>query len=318
MRVLVTGASGYVGRALAEQLVLAEHDVVTTRYLREVDVEGVDVVDSDVRDSDQVRQAVEGVDTVVHSAALVGASHGMADLKAVNVEGTRNIMDACIDFDVGHVVYISSTCVMDEYVDHFRSDESHPYPSEERDCYTRTKVEAERHVLGCSDRLKVTVLRPGWVWGPGAPGMYGLVRALDKGLFAMPGRGDNILHLVYRDNLASVIGQVVDGSALGKFIITDGSSTDLGTFLGCIRRCLGKDPRVPSLPFGLVYHVSAITGPIGRSLGIGLPDRLQMCNIGRNHEFDNRRSREVLGYEPVVGLEEGVARTVEWYREVRP
>lgn len=318
MRILVTGASGYVGRALAEQLVLAEHDVAATQCSREVDVEGVEVVDCDIRDLDQVRRAVEGTDTVVHSAALVGASHSMADLKAVNVNGTRNIIDACSELGVGHVVHISSTCVMDEYVDHFGSDESHPYPSEERDGYTRTKVEAERLALGHSNSLKVTVLRPGWVWGPESPGMYGLVRALDNGLFAMPGRGDNILHLVYRDNLASVIGKVVDGSAPGKFIITDGSSTDLGTFLGCLRSCLGKDPRVRSLPFGLVYRMSAVTGPIGRSLGIGLPDRLQTCNLGRNHDFDNRRSREVLNYDPVVGLEEGVARTVEWYRGVCP
>ena len=317
MRVLVSGASGYVGGALAERLVLAEHDVVATRNSREIDVEGVEVVDCDVRDLDQVRQAVEGADAVVHAAARVGANHSMADLMAVNVDGTRNIMDACSECGVGHVVHISSTCVMDSYVDHFGSDESHPYPSKARDGYTRTKVEAERLALGYSDRLKVTVLRPGWVWGPDAPGMHGLIRALDNGLFAMPGRGDNVLHLVYRDNLVSVIDRVVERAAPGKFILTDGSGTDLGTFVGCLRRCLGKDPRVPSLPFGLVYNLSAVTEPVGRSLGIGLPTRLQMCNLGRNHDFDNRRAREVLGYEPVVGLEEGVAMTVAWYREVR-
>ena len=318
MRVLVTGASGYVGRALVEQLVLAEHNVVATRHSREVDIEGAGVVNCDVRDLDQVRKAVEGADVVIHSAALVGVSKSMADLKAVNVDGTRNIMDACSALGVGHVVHISSTCVMDEYIDHFGSNESHPYPSEERDGYTRTKVEAERLALGYSDRLKVTVIRPGWVWGPGAPGMYGLIKALDKGLFALPGRGDNILHLVYRDNLASAIGQVVDGSACGKFIITDGPNTDLGTFVGCLRRRLGKDPRVRSLPFGLVYNLSAVTEPIGRFLGVGLPNRLQVCNLGRNHDFDNQRSREFLKYEPIVGLEEGIARTVRWYREGCP
>ena len=276
------------------------------------------MVDCDVRDLDQVRQAVEGIDAVVHAAARVGANHKMADLVAVNVDGTRNIMDASSECGVDHVVHISSTCVMDEYVDHNGTDESHPYPSRARDGYTRTKVEAERLALGYSDRLKVTVLRPGWVWGPDAPGMYGLIRALDNGTFTMPGRGDNVLHLVYKDNLASVIDRVVERSATGKFIITDGPTTDLGTFVGCLRRCLGKDPSVRRLPFGLVYNLSALTEPVGRSLGIGLPTRLQMCNLGRNHDFDNRRSREVLDYDPVVGLEEGVARTVEWYRGVCP
>lgn len=318
MRVLVTGASGYVGGALAERLVGVGHEVVATRNFTEVEIDGVEVVDCDVRDRDQVRQAIEGVDVVVHAAACVGANHRRTDLQAVNVDGTRNIMDACIEGGVSHVAHISSTCVMDEYVDHFGSDESHPYPSKARDGYTRTKVEAERLAMGCSDRLNVTILRPGWVWGPGAPGMHGLIKALDKGRFAMPGRGDNVLHLVYRDNLASVIDRVVKGAALGKFIITDGAGTNLGSFLGCLKTRLGKDPRMRSLPFGLAYGLSAVTEPVGRSLGIGLPTRLQMCNLGRNHDFANKRAREVLGYEPVVGLEEGVARTVEWYREVCP
>ena len=318
MRVLVTGASGYVGGILAERLVLSAHEVVATRNSREVAIEGVEVVDCDIRVPDQVDRAVEGADAVVHAAALVGANHGRADLRSVNVDGTRNLMNACIEGGVGQVVHISSTCVMDEYVDHFGSDESHPYPSKARDGYTRTKVEAEKYAVGCSDRMKVTVLRPGWVWGPGAPGMHGLIRALDKGRFAMPGRGDNALHLVYRDNLASVIDRVMKEAAPGKFIVTDGSGTDLRSFLGRLRTSLGKDPRLRSLPFGLAYGLSAVTEPVGRSLGIDLPTRLQMCNLGRNHAFTNQRARDVLGYEPVVSLDEGVKRTVEWYREVCP
>jgi nucleoside-diphosphate-sugar epimerase len=318
MRVLVTGASGYVGGAMAERLVRAGHQVMVTRHSREVPIEGVEEVDCDIRDPEQVRSAVNGVGTVVHCAALVGAGHDAADLMAVNLEGTRNLMEACCELDVGHVVHVSSTCVMDEYIDHHGSDESHPYPSEVRDAYTRSKVEAERLALACSDRLDVTVLRPGWVWGPDAPGMRGLIMALDRALLAVPGKGDNALHLVFRDNLASVIDGVVERPVPGTYIITDGPGTDLRTFTGCIGDALGREPRVLRIPFGLMYHLSSVTEPLARSMGVGLPTRLQVCNLGRHHDFDNGRSRDVLGYESLVGLEEGVARTVARYRGTGP
>lgn len=317
MRVVITGASGYMGSAFAERLASEGHHVVATSHRGEVRVEGVDMVRCDIRDPEQVRRAVKGADTVVHCAALVGPYHRTADLEKTNVMGTRNVVRAALEEGTGHLVHVSSTCVMDEYIDHDGTDESHPYPEVPRDDYTGTKIAAERLVLDHTDGPAVTVLRPGWVWGPGAPGMQGLLWTLDRGLFVMPGRGDNVLHLTYIDNLASVATRVVGRQTPGTFIITDGARTDLATFTGCLLRHLGRGPRVGSVPFGIAYALSSLIEPFGVALGTGLPNRLQLSNLGRSHRFDTTRAREVLGYRPTVDLEEGSARTVGWYMGVR-
>lgn len=317
MRVVVTGASGYVGGAFAERLARAGHHVVATSHRGEVRVEGVDTVRCDIRDPGQVRRALRGADTIVHCAALVGPYYRTADLEMTNVTGTRNVLRAASEEGTGHLVHVSSTCVMDEYRDHDGTDESHPYPKVTRDGYTMTKLAAERLVLDNADGLAVTVLRPGWVWGPGAPGMQGLLWALDRGLFVMPGKGDNMLHLTYVDNLASVAPRVVGRRTPGTFIITDRACTDLATFTACLLRHLGRGSRVGSVPFEIAYALSSLIEPLEVALGTGLLNRLQLSNLGRSHRFDTTHAREVLGYRPTVDLEEGSARTVGWYKEVR-
>ncbi len=72
-----------------------------------------------------------------------------------------------------------------------------------------------------------------------------------------------------------------------------------------------------SVPFGIAYALSSLIEPFGVALGTGLPNRLQLSNLGRSHHFDTTRAREVLGYRPTVDLEEGSARTVGWYMGVR-
>ncbi len=287
-----------------------------TKHRTEVPVEGVEVRSCDISDARTVRDAMDGVEVVVHCAASMRALGDVGKLDAVNVTGTLNVMEGARDRGVEHVVHMSSTCVMDEYIDHSGTDETCPYPRVIRDQYTRSKVAAERIATSFAKELDLTIFRPGWVWGPRSQEMHTLCRLLEMGLLVIPGRGENLLHTVYVDNLSEAVALAIDRRATGTFIITDNDGTCVEGFLTRLRRGLGLSGIVPRLPFSLVYAAATLSEAVGRALGLELPTRLQACNLGRNHVFSNSSARRELGFAPMVGLDEGVERTVAWYRGV--
>ncbi len=325
MRVFISGATGLIGSHLAGELRAHGHDVVAlvratsdTGHLREL---GCALVAGDVRDEpERLIPLMHGSTHVVHGAALVYAGDQWPRVRAVNVDGTRNVLRAAAQAGVGHAVHVSSVAVYgsaDGPVD-----ESTPIdqaiPSD--DLYARSKREAEEVARGIEAKrgLPVAIVRPSAVYGERdrlmTPAVADLLRLPVVPLF---GPGDNSLPVVYAGNVAEAIRLVLEAGA-------GGVTFDVGLDFPLTQRALfellaeglGRKRRFVSIPAGLVRGgADALT-----RLGFTTPgaehlplERVARLALGEN-PYPSRRIRSELGWSPSHRHEDALPRSGAWLR----
>lgn len=207
MKVLVTGGGGFVGLAVVRRLVARGDEVVSVSRsahgpLRAL---GVAQIRADVGDAQAMREAVRGVDAVVHTAAKAGVWGRRAEYERANVAGTRSVVEACVAEGIGRLVHTSSPGVCFDGRDHVRATNDLPRASSFLCDYPRTKALAEELVLAANGRggLATVALRPHLVFGPGDPHLVPRLLARARaGKLVRVGDGTNEVSLTHVENAA--------------------------------------------------------------------------------------------------------------------
>ena len=322
MKILVTGGTGFTGKALVRRLIEQGHQVVALDYkeglkTQEIRDWGAEVVLGSVTDMDVVRRAVKGAEVVHHVAAAfremdVPERH----YYEVNVEGTRNVLQAALDAGVRKVVYCS-TCGVHGNVDHPPAGEDAPIRP--ADYYQRTKWEAEPVAREFFERgLRTTILRPAAIYGPGDPERFFLIfKRVAGGTFPMFGNGRTLYHPLYIDNLVDAfILAMEDGKGDGEaYLIADEQYIEIEDLVRRVAKSLGTEVRIPHYPVWPVVVAGHIVEKACKPFGIHppiFPRRVDWYRQNRAFRID--KARRDLGYQPRVGIDEGLRRTAEWYR----
>lgn len=322
MKVLVTGGTGFTGKALVRRLIEMGHQVTALDYkeglkTQEIRDRGAEVILGSVTDMDAVRRAVEGAEVVHHVAAAfremdVPERH----YHEVNVGGTRNVLQAALDAGVRKVIYCS-TCGVHGNVDHPPAGEDAPI--QPADYYQRTKWEAEPVAREFFERgLKTTILRPAAIYGPGDPERFYLIfKRVAGGTFPMFGNGRTLYHPVYIDNLVDAfLLAMEDGKGDGEaYLIADEQYLEIEDLVRRVGKALGVDVRIPHYPVWPVVVAGHVVEKACKPFGIHppiFPRRVDWYRQNRAFRID--KARRDLGYQPRVGIDEGLRRTAEWYR----
>lgn len=329
MRVLVTGASGFVGAALVSRL-SAEHVscVAAVRRQEATRFEGVtQVVTGDLSAQTSWRQALNGVDVVVHLAARVhvmrdAAADPLAEFRRVNVQGTLHLARQAAATGVRRFVFISSVKVNGEetHATHsgprpscakgpFRAD-SVPAP---QDLYGISKMEAEQGLreIGAQTGMAVVIIRPPLVYGPGVTANFqAMMRWLVRGVPLPLG---NIMHnrrsLVALDNLVDLIETCITHTAAANqtFLVSDGEDLSTTDLLRRMGQALGKPARLLPVPPALL------------KLGALLLGKSEMAQrLCGSLQVDISKTRQLLGWSPPVSVDEGLRKAAEGYRRETP
>jgi nucleoside-diphosphate-sugar epimerase len=313
--VFLTGASGFLGRALAEAY-----------RARGVEVRGVDrvadpargVVAGDVSTEGPWQRAMEGADAVIHTAALVSLRGDARRFWEVNVLGTRRALEAAARAGARRFVHVSSVVAFGfDFPD--GADERWPVRTNGSP-YVDTKVASEQVVLAAhaAGEIACTVIRPGDVYGPRSrPWTVVPVELIKRGRMMLPAGGRGIFSPVYIDDL-------VDGLALATatpeaaghvFTLTGGLGVETRDFFGRYARMLGKGPLL-GLPTPVLSRLAAVAGAVDRLRGVDLEmNAASALYLARRGTYGIDKARRVLGYAPRVALDEGFARTERWLRE---
>jgi nucleoside-diphosphate-sugar epimerase len=320
MIVLVTGASGFLGRAVAAELVAAGHEVRTLQR-RPSGVDGVADVLGSITDPLHVARAIDGVEGVVHLAAKVSLAGAAEDFRIVNVEGTRTILDAADRAGVSRVVHVSSPSVAHAGSALAGVGAEPASPEHARGDYARTKAEAELLALARDSRaMQVVAIRPHLVWGPGDTQLVGrIVERARRGRLPLLNGGTALIDTTYVVNAASGIVAALhraDAAHGRAYVLTNGEPRPVGELLAAI--CLAGGVRPPrwSLPAGVGRAAGSI---IERVWAVRPGDdeppmtRFLAEQLSTAHWFDQRETRRALAWSPSVTIDEGLRRLAASY-----
>jgi len=322
MRILVTGGTGFTGKALVQRLLEQGHQVVALDYkeglkTQELRDRGAEVILGSVTDKDVVRRAVRGVE-VVHHVAAAFREMNVPDTyyHEVNVGGTRNVLEAALAEGVRKVVYCS-TCGVHGNVD--RPPAGEDAPIQPADYYQRTKWEAEPVVREFNQRgLETVILRPAAIYGPGDPERFFLIfKRVARGTFPMFGNGKTYYHPLYIDNLVDAFLLAMEnGRGNGEaYLIADEQYLEIEDLVRRVARALQVDVKIPHLPVWPVVAAGHVCEKVCKPFGITpplFPRRVDWYRQNRAFRID--KAKRDLGYAPGVDIDEGLRRTAEWYR----
>lgn len=311
MRIIVTGATGFVGRALIVRLQSDAHEVIATvRQSTPLAVRShvVGNIDSQTDWS----STLGGAACVVHLAARVHEMHSPGGLEAyreVNARGTLRLAESAAAAGVRRFVYLSSAKVLGEASgDRAFDDASPPAPV---DPYAISKHEAEIALAALAARtgMEVVALRPPLVYGPGVRANFlRLLQSVERGMPLPLGAVHNQRSVVALENLVDAITACATRpDVAGKtFLVADNEPLSTPQLIRRIAHAMNRTARLVNVPPALLHLAGRLTGKtseVGRLLG--------------DFRVDSRGIRTTLGWQPPVSTDEALARTVAWYRELR-
>lgn len=349
--VFVTGASGFIGGQIALRLLADGRRVrvLSRRPLPELAARGVEVIPGDLDDLHALRRGCTSAESVFHVAGRVGVWGPRQKFFHVNVEGTRNVIAACLEAGVARLIYTSSPSVVYNGGDLRNVDESAPFCTAAPCAYPTSKAAAEREVLAAHGKTLATIaLRPHLVWGPGDRNVVPRVLALARaGRLRIIGPGRNMAdvthitnvvdaHLLAEGALLNPVAGVVDpGDRKGTpapgsptpatkinpggraYFITNGEPVVLWDWINELLRGVGLPEIKTHVPLPVAYGAGGVLEALWRVLPLrGEPPmtRFVAKEMATDHWFDITAARRDLGYHPLVTVAQGTKELIEHYQ----
>lgn len=323
MRVLVTGASGFLGSHIAEQLSQAGQTVralvrkTSNRKFLE-SLSNVEFAEGTIEDRDSVERAMEGVDAIIHSAGIVKARNE-DEFHATNVRGTANMIEAAVARAPGlkRFVHVSSLEASGPSPDGkpVSVDQERPVTR-----YGKSKLLAEKEVYRHKDRIPVTILRPTGIYGPRDVEFLEMFKSVKRGILPVTGDGGGHVTLVYGPDAARACIRAIDAAVPSgaTYFLTDGGTYVQRSMMESIEEALGKRALLRfGLPNGVIHTVSVFVEAYGK-----LRNKAVMLTrdkaAGLTHRYwvaSSDEAQGALGWKPEVDWPEGTKRTAQWYRD---
>jgi nucleoside-diphosphate-sugar epimerase len=317
--VLVTGASGTIGRRLVPALVAAGHQVrAMTRSdaaAQTAAAAGAEPVCGDVTDPASLSAAVHGCQVVIHAAGRMGASPAIEPFWPVNVTGTRNMLAAAADAQVRRFIYLGAAMsLLGSPRPITGADESWPLQQPRCSGYATSKTRADHAVQAANGpQMATVVIRPGWVWGTADdPSTASFVQAVRAGQMRLIDGGRHRIVATHIDNLIHAVSLAIDHGAGGRgyYVFDDGSTTVRDFLAGLLQA------------HGLTLPEASIPGPaaagLARALDIGWritrrpgdpPITRMIVELNRRpFLISDARARRELRYQPVITRRQGIQR----------
>ncbi len=324
MRVLVIGGTGFIGSHLVERL--STNGIPVTVPVRK-GCRAVSPPDSCVEfvpvDRDEIGWAgalLPGVDVVVHLAAVRGSGWSFGDrhVNDVNVRLTGKLVEGAASHAVSHFIYVSSVSV---YGHPCGGPISEDYPCSPATRYGFSKYEAEKLVVAASGKrgMAATIVRPVITYGPGDT--WGMVpkmaRLIYGGRFAIVGKGENRVHLIYIDDLIDGLMLLIPRRPAGTrtYILASDQPVSVRRLAAIISQALSRPEVRLHVPMRLAWFAGGTLEAAYRWCRIRrepLVTRDKVDIVTRDRCFDTARARGELGFAPRIGYQEGLRRTVDW------
>ncbi|MHA6529987.1 NAD-dependent epimerase/dehydratase family protein [Paenibacillus sp. BAC0078] len=328
-KALVTGATGFLGRHTARRLVKLGWEVYGLGRSLEAGVqlerEGTFFVGADLRNAEAVSRACKGMDVVFHCAALSSPWGKYSEFYGCNVEGTRHIVEGCLQHGVERLIHISTPSIYSSRSSHIDIREADPLPQKPANSYAATKLLAERVVEQAAKAgLTAFMLRPRAIFGPMDNALFPRLLEANKakGVPLLDG-GGALIDLTCVDNVvdAMLLCCTAPPQAAGRaYNISNGEPVMFKELLARLFAKLNIPLRTRRIPYRTAYAAAGLLEGIHKLLpflGEPILTRYSASALGISQTLDISLAREMLGYRPRVTIDEGIESFAEWWREQR-
>ena len=329
MKILITGASGFIGSFIVEEALrrgfetwAAVRKSSSKQWLQD---KRIHFIELNLSKKTQLVKQLEGkdFDYVVHAAGVTKCLD-KADFRRINTEGTKNLVDALIEvkMPLKRLVFVSSLSVFGAIKEQQPYEEIResdvPQPNTE---YGRSKLAAEQYLDSIGARIPYIILRPTGVYGPKEKDYFIMAKSIKQHSdFAVGYRQQDITFVYVEDVVQAIFLALEKGENGRKYFLSDGQVYQSATFSKLIHEELGRPWWIRlTVPEWVLRVVTFVGEYVGRMTGQVTALNNDKYNIlrQRNWRCDIEPARKELGYEPKVMLDEGVKRTIKWYKDNR-
>lgn len=319
MLTAVTGATGFLGKAVCAALVARGEDVIAIgRDFSKFDIACEKRV-ADLRDAGALGDALAGATHVIHGAAIASPWGPWSEFVRVNVEGTRSVVTFARASGVKRLVHVSSSTLAFDGRDRTGIKESDPMPEKPLGKYARSKRLAEQIVREATD-LETVILRPRAIFGPGdnviLPRLITMARS---GRLRIIGDGKNRADLTYIDNVvdAVILARDVRAAAGKTFFLSNDAPIPVWELVRRVCEGLSIPPPTKRVPFPVALAIATgleATHTLLPFLGEPRLTRYAVTLLARDVTLDISLAKKELGYAPRISMDEGITRTIAAFR----
>lgn len=328
MKAFVTGSTGFIGSHLVEFLVSrgyhvtclvrATSDLRWLNHLLDAESDPIALVTADIGDCDTLAPLVQDTSLVYHLAGLTKAPDA-ATYDRVNVQGTKNLIRACLRTNAGldRFVYCSSLAAMGPCSSaNPMTEDASPQPLSD---YGRSKLKGEIETYEYASRLPITIIRPPAVYGPRDTDVFLYFQLVNRGLMPIFGNEERLLSLVYvRDLVAGIYAASASNLTIGEaYFLTDGALHSWNDVGNTIAYALKKCPFRLKVPYVVLDMIGMCTETVGRvSRQPWTLNRQKIRELKQRFWIcDSTKAQQQFGFAPVYPLEQGIQETADWYRK---
>jgi nucleoside-diphosphate-sugar epimerase len=326
MKALVTGATGFLGGALARRLHSMGWDVTAAGRsqggLAELHSLGIQTVQAELSDGQAILRACKDQEIVFHCGAFSSPWGKSTEFYTANVLGTENVIRACMENQVNRLAYVSTPSVYFRYEPRLnvREDAELPPPVNE---YSRTKQMAEAKIdAAFNEGLPVVTIRPRGIFGPRDTSILPrLIQRLQSGRMRIIGDGENITDMTFVENVVDALVLCAESPAenLGKkYNITNGEPFHLWRMIERVCGQLNLEFPARKIPYNIAHNLAAVLEAVYRALP-SQPEPPLTCYsvfvISQNATLDISAAKKELGYQPKISMDEGFEKFVRWWQE---
>lgn len=318
MKVIVTGATGFLGQRVCQKLKDRGYTVIALGRNQEIGNQlGVPFISLDLRN--KVEQASLEGDVVIHCAALSSPWGSKNDFMQNNVVATENMIQASLKNGIRRFIHVSTSSIYFDFMDRHLIKETDPLPSSFANHYAATKWLAEMAVDN-AEGLETITIRPRGIFGPGDTVLFPrLLRANLKKKLPLFNQGNAIVDITYVDNVADALILCVEAGnhCLGKkYNITNDDPRVLRSLLEQVCESTNHPLNGISVPFRLGYGIAALLEGAASILPLGEPlvTRYTVGLLAKSQTLDITAAKRDLNYNPKVSIDEGIQMFANWWR----
>jgi nucleoside-diphosphate-sugar epimerase len=310
MNVLVTGASGFIGRHLVDDLINHGHYVKALTRQSSLKIKGAKVVFGDITKPEQFLSSLENVEAVLHNAAYVIEYGKKSDIYKINTEGTLNVAKACRKMGIKRIIYTSTAGVYGfPNIDEEITEKSAYKPLND---YHKSKLEGEK-MLRKYDDLSISVIRPPLVLGPGGNGTKVLLKNIKEGKMIYIGNGNQDMSLVHPKDVAQCLRLALENDKKEDIFNVVSFICKIEELFNEIANQMKVNPPTKNISYSLAY-IYALFSEIFAKNEPSLT-RFRVKSLGTTRRVSCYKAKKELGYESKFNLQLTVKDMVSWYKK---